>query len=334
MNKIFILSVLAFIFFVGCSEKKYFTPNEKDILGEMKVDGKLDEPISQSNKNGATLQNGMLITKDGTYQINLKDNFAFLNTSGDLILASSYDTNTLYILNKDGKELKSFPFDYMPVSATLKGDILAVVLSDNTSILWDISVNEKLFSHKSPVTYAINSKAASPVFLDTTVIFPTFDGKIIVVSLDNYKIIRTIALGSGNFFNNVIYLAVEGENLIVATNNKLMTLIAGKDFSYEANIRDVLYTNNKIYILSLEGEVIELDLLLNVLNKKKFQYATLSAIVINDYIYTLESQGYMIKIDPNSFVDSIYKIDIDEYKDSFYTDDVIYYDDKIIKLPK
>ncbi|RAX54873.1 hypothetical protein CCY99_01630 [Helicobacter sp. 16-1353] len=334
MNRIFTFSIFIFIIFVGCSEKKYFTPDKNSILGEIKVDGKLDSDIYQSNKNGAVLKNGTLITKDGIYQIKLKDNFSFLNTSGDLLLVANYDDNTLFILNKDGKELKSFPFDYMPISASLRDNILAVVLADNTSIIWDINVNELLFSHKSPASYAINSKAASPLFLDTTIIFPTFDGKIILVSLDNFKIIRTIALGSGIFFNNVIYLALEGENLIVATNNKLMTLISGEDFSYDVNISDVLYTNNKIYVLSLEGEVIELDLLLNELNKKKFPFATLNSIIVKDNIYTLESQGYMIKIDKNNFIDSIYKIDIDEYKDSFYTDDVIYYDNKIIRFPK
>ncbi len=324
-----------FVLFVGCSEKKYFTPSV--ISGELEVDGKLEDSIMQSNRSGALLKDGTLITKDGIYKVNLKDDFLFLNTSGDLILAANYTNNTLYILNKDGKELHSFAFEYMPITASLKDNVLAVVLSNNTLMLWDTNVNEELFSYKNPVVYAINSKTAAPLFLDTTVVFPSLDGKLVVVDLNNFKIVRNITLGMGNYFNNIIYLAVDNNNLqslVVATNSKVMTLIDGKNFSYDVNINDILYKNDKIYILSLEGEVIELDLLLNELNKVKFPFATLSTIIISDNIYTLESQGYLIKIDPNSFIDSIYKININEYRDSFYTDSVIYYDDRFIVFPK
>ena len=332
MNNILVL--IFFILFVGCSQKQYFTPSEDRILGEVELDDELESPISQSNKNGAILNDGTLITKDGIYRINLKENYSFLNMSGDVILVGNYETNTLSLLNIDGKELKSFTFEYMPISASLRDNMLALVLADNSLILWDTNVNEELFNSKNAASFAINSKVASPLFLDDTVIFPAFDGKVVIVNLNNFQIINTIALGSEAFFNNIIYLASSGENLIIATSNKLMTFIDGKDFSKELHINDILYTNDKIYVLSLEGEVIEFDLLLNELNKAKFQYANLSSIIISDNIYTLESQGYMIKIEPNSFIDSIYEIDIDEYKNSFYTDNVIYYDDKIIKFPK
>ena len=329
-----ILLAILFILFAGCSQKQYFTPNKESIAGKVEFDGKLESHISQSNKNGALLEDGTLIAKDGIYNINLKENDSFLNTSGDLILVANYETNKLSILNKDGKELKSFIFEYMPISASLRDNILAVVLSNNSFLLWDTNVNEKLFSSNNATSYAINSKVASPLFIDEVVVFPALDGKVVVLNLNNFQILHTIALSSEEYFNNIIYLASSGKNLIIATSNKLMTFIDNKDFSRDLNIIDLLYTNNKIYVLSLEGEVIAFDLLLNELNKVKFQYANLSSIIISDNIYTLESQGYMIKIDPNNFEDSIYEIDIDEYKNSFYTNDVIYYDDRIIRFPK
>ena len=329
-----ILLAILFILFAGCSQKQYFTPNKESIAGKVEFDGKLESHISQSNKNGALLEDGTLIAKDGIYNINLKENDSFLNTSGDLILVANYETNKLSVLNKDGKELKSFIFEYMPISASLRDNILAVVLSNNSFLLWDTNVNEKLFSSDNATSYAINSKVASPLFIDEVVVFPALDGKVVVLNLNNFQILHTIALSSEEYFNNIIYLASSGKNLIIATSNKLMTFIDNKDFSRDLNIIDLLYTNNKIYVLSLEGEVIAFDLLLNELNKVKFQYANLSSIIISDNIYTLESQGYMIKIDPNNFEDSIYEIDIDEYKNSFYTNDVIYYDNRIIRFPK
>lgn len=317
---------------VSCSEKKYFTPAESKILGEAGISERLKAPIVQSNRFGAVLEDGSLLLKDGIFPINLKDNFIFLNTAGNLILVANYEDNALFVLNTDGKELYKFPFDFMPISAALRDEILAVVLADNSIVLWDIRTNERLFSHKSAITYTINANNAAPIFNASSVIFPVFDGKIIIVNLDNLRIARTIALSSGESFNNIIFIHLENDNLIIATNKKLMTLVADKDFSYDANIRDVAYVNGRIYVLTLEGEVVMLDLLLNELRKKKFQFATLSAIIAKDSIYTLESQGYLIKINPNDFMDSIYKLDIDEYKDSFYTNDVIYYDDKVLRF--
>ena len=332
LARFFALIIIAIVFFSACSEKRYFEPNKDAIKGTFEIDSKLDDNILQSNKNGAVLENGTLITKDGKFSANLAKNYLFLNATKDNIIVADYSNNNVHFLSTDGKILKSFEFEFMPLSASVRDNILAVILANNSAILWDINTNEELFSSKGGSVYAINSKNASPYFLDSTIILPTLDGKLLVVNLNAYKILRTITLGSGNYFGNIIYLSVDGENLIVATNSKVSTIISGKEFSYAVNINDILYKDDKIYILSLEGEVIMLDLLLNELHKKKFPFATLNAIIDSDYIYTLESQGFLIKINPQDFSDEIYKIDISEYKNSFYTDSVIYYDNRAIKV--
>lgn len=332
MKKFLCFLCFAIIIFSACSEKKYFEPNKDLIKGEFGIDSKLDDDILQANKNGAVLENGTLITKEGIFNANLKETYLFLNATSEIAIVADYSNNNIYFLNFDGKILKNFEFEFMPLSASVKGNVMALILANNTAILWDIETNEELFSNKGGSVYAINSKNASPYFLDTSVVLPTLDGKLLVVDLNAYKIAHTITLGSGNYFGNIIYLNVYGENLIVATNNKISTIISGKEFSYAVNVNDIASKDGKIYVLSLEGEVIMLDLLLNELNKKKFPFATLNAIIISDYIYTLESQGFLIKIDPKNFSDEIYKIDIDEYKNSFYTDSVIYYDNRVIKV--
>lgn len=332
LARFFALIIIAIVFFSACSEKRYFEPNKDAIKGTFEIDSKLDDNILQSNKNGAVLENGTLITKDGKFSANLAKNYLFLNATKDKIIVADYSNNNVHFLSTDGKILKSFEFEFMPLSASVRDNILAVILANNSAILWDINTNEELFSSKGGSVYAINSKNTSPYFLDSTIILPTLDGKLLVVNLNAYKILRTITLGSGNYFGNIIYLSVDGENLIVATNSKVSTIISGKEFSYAVNINDILYKDGKIYILSLEGEVIMLDLLLNELHKKKFPFATLNAIIVSDYIYTLESQGFLIKINPQDFSDEIYKIDISEYKNSFYTDSVIYYDNRAIKV--
>ena len=332
MKQFLALITIAVVFFSACSEKRYFEPNKDAIKGTFEIDAKLDDSIAQANKNGAVLENGAIITKDGTFNANLNENYLFLNATKDNIIVADYSSNNIHFLSTDGKILKSFEFEFMPLSASVRDNILAVILANNSAVLWDINTNEELFSNKGGSVYAINSKNASPYFLDSTIILPTLDGKLLVVDLNAYKIVRNIALGSGNYFGNIIYLSVDGENLIVATNSKVSTIISGKEFSYAVNVNDILAKDGKIYVLSLEGEVIMLDLLLNEINKKKFPFATLNSIIISDYIYTLESQGFLIKINPQDFSDEIYKIDIDEYKNSFYTGKTIYYDNRAIKV--
>lgn len=327
-----VLVFAIFILFVGCSQKQYFKPDKID--GEVVFQYRLDDSIIQSNKNGAVLDNGAVLTKNGIFNIDLKENFLFLNTSGNLLLVANYDDNSLVILNNDGVQLHKFDFEFMPVAASLRDKFLAVVLSDNSAKLLDLSTKQELFSNKSATVFSIDSKNASPLFADTTVMFPTLDGKILVVGLNNYQIERSITFGSGSYFANIIYLALDGEKLIIANNKKVISIVSGKEHSLDVNISDILYANDKIYILSIEGEVIVLDSLLNELNKKKFRFATLSGIVVKNNIYTLESQGFLIELEPNSFKDSIYEVNIDEYKNSFYSDDTIYYDDKIFVFAK
>lgn len=332
MIRILLYFIIFIIFINGCSEKKYFTP--ESISGDVDIDLKLDDDIVQSNRNGAKLSNGTIVTSDGIFKLNLKDNYIFLNMNENLLIVANYDDNSLSLLDINGTEFKKFEFEYMPLSASLKDGILAVILSNNNMLLWDINTNEQLFSSKGSVVYAIDSKIASPLFSNGDVIFPSFDGRLVIVKLANFKITDTIALGSGDFFSNIIYLSVYNSAIIAATKHKLVTIINGKDFIKNFDIIDVLNVNDKIYIITLEGEVIELDLLLNELNKKKFPFATLSGIVVDDAIYTLESQGYLIKINKNDFADFVYKIDISKYKDYFFSDNIIYYNNKIIKFPK
>lgn len=331
------LLFIVIIFFVGCSEKQYFKPAVVD--GKYKIDDSLPSPIVQSNKNGAVLKDGTLLTDNGIYNIGLKSDYLFLNQVGGYILVANYTNNNLYFLNTDGNILKTFKFDYMPISASFRDHYLAVVLSNNSSIIWDTDTNEQLFVDKSSAVYAINSKNASPLFLDSSVIFPTLDGKIIIVSLDNYRITKTITLSLGSYFGNIIYLTTFGvsnnkqmPNLIIATNKKLVSLYNGTEYTYQADINDIVYKDNDIYIITLEGEVIELSLDAIPLHKRKFPFANLNSIVVGDSIYTLESQGYLIKINKKDFSDSVYKIGIGEYKQNFYVGDTIYYDDNIIKV--
>lgn len=350
--RILAFAALFLAFFSGCSEKKYFTPQESQITGEMLIHEVLESPIARVNNGGAVLENGTIIAKNGEfYPLNLAENLTLLSAKNGVLLVSDYQNSALVRLNSDGKELQRFSFDFPPISAALQGDLLAVVLADNTSLLWDTRTNEKLFSHKGATTMSINANAAECVFWGSSVVFPLLDGKLLIVSTESLKATRTISLGGGGFLNNIIYLALEGETLIAATNNRVLSLVGGRDFSYDVSVRDILQRGGRIYVLSLEGEVIELDFLLNELRKKKFPFASLNALVVGESVYALETQGYVLRVDLHTFNEEIYalalagepvceegacrpsakkRIKIGQ-KDSLNANGIIYYDEFVIK---
>ncbi|WP_240451749.1 hypothetical protein [Helicobacter sp. L8] len=237
------------------------------------------------------------------------------------------------------------PIDAYPLSASVKGKRLAVVMSDNSANIFDITSRKLIFSEKGASTTAINSLMAAPVFLDTVVVFPMLDGRLLVVDVsgDTPKVVRNIVLNSEKFFNNVIYLRVDGENMFAATAKKLVSIVSGQEFSFDADIVDVLYKNNHLYVLTLDGQILEMDRTLNdqSMGVVKLPFAMLTSLVVTDKkLYTLEKRGYLVEVDLQHFDDyRVYHLSnvsknwggrLD--KMSFYTGDKIYYDRYYIDL--
>ncbi|WP_104695936.1 hypothetical protein [Helicobacter salomonis] len=231
------------------------------------------------------------------------------------------------------------PIDTYPLSASVQDKRLAVVMADNSANIYDITTRKLIFSEKGASTTAINSLMAAPVFLDTVVVFPMLDGRLLVVdvSTDTPKVVRNIVLNSEKFFNNVIYLRVDGENMFAATTKRLVSVISGQEFNFDADIVDVLYKNNHLYVLTLDGRILEMDKTLNdqSMGIVKLPFAMLTSLVVTDKkLYTLEKRGYLVEVNLDHFDDyRVYKLSnvsknwggrLD--KMSFYTADTIYYD--------
>lgn len=378
---------LVFIFcamFLGCSSKKFYTPAKVD--GEIIFSQSLSTPIVQNNRYVATLKDGSLLTQSGFVPINkqikeiIPKNARFLNESGgyyiftkgcdemllvraSVIDESAFDSGTCPIKEENSactQEQIKLKTQGCAISASLKGNLLAFLTTDNTSHIVslesstdvanaDLAKDENadkdfenseevsqsyksVFSQKGSAVLAVNQLIAAPLFLDSVVVFPTLDGRILVVSLQNYETQRNIIVSSEKFFNNIIYLQGDDVRIFAATPKKLISIVSGQQFSYQEDIKDITFANGYLYALTLEGKVAQLDHTLREVNTKKFEYASLEGMsVANNVLYTYEKNGsFIIALDLENFSHKVYQAQdtfgkMMSNKLHFYTKNIFYY---------
>jgi outer membrane protein assembly factor BamB len=188
--------------------------------------------------------------------------------------------------------------------------------------------------NRSEAIYAIDTRAASPMFIDSLVVMPMLDGKLVVLDSSNPVDAKVIYLSSDTAFNNIIYLSRTGDTMVAATPKKLITLGVDGQMEYRANIADIAISGGKIYLFSKEGEIIKLNTMLEVLAKKKFRYAHFAAsTAVGGKVYALDQQGSLIVLSSNLDKYKIYELDEVE-NPVFIGGTKLYKDGKVIDLSK
>ncbi len=322
--------LLITLLFMGCTQKKYFEP--ENIAGDISFDGNLPSTIHKTHSEGATLFNGEVITKSKVFDIKLPKEFTFLNENEKFILATN-NCGVVKLFNKQDFNLsKEIDFKVNVASATLKNSQLALVLANNTILVYDLNSDKTMFSQKSEDVYVLNSKIANPYFLDELILFPTLDGKVVIIDSENYKFIRDIVVSSEKFFNNIIYLSVIENRLIASTPNKVVSVNPKFTNSIDAGIRDVLALEDNVYIFTTDGKIILTNLDLNIIKEKKYPFAHFVGIISGKYIYGVEKQGYLIAVDKNLITSNIFKLKEKIEKPLFTTENRIYYDKNYFEL--
>jgi len=328
----FVVIVAVSLLFSGCSSKKYFEPEQTFSADAAAT--KYGGTIVDQSRDGATLQSGHFISRSGISSIQLGAGYRFLSQSSRYVLASNPEGSLKIIKKSDGKALRIVPMNVPIVSASIKNGIIAYILNDNTFGIYSVAQNKKLVENKSEITYAIDTRAASPMFIDNLVVLPMLDGKLIVVDKNDPDNATIIYLSSESAFNNVIYLARSGDTMVAATPKKLITIGTEGQNELRANISDVALANGYVYLFTKEGEVIKLDKALNEKAKKKFKFVHFSAsTAVGGRVYGLDQQGSLIVLNANLTKSKIY--DIGEVKTPVYiAGDKLYKDGKIIYLSK
>lgn len=322
--KYLLLFVSLLFIFTGCATKEFFEP--EDTVGSYdNTKASLNGEIISMNKDGATLDSGEIITKRGLSKFKLPEGFNYLNIGDDKIISSNYKDKVLV----DKKEIS---VDGVVVAASLKGNKLALLYSNNSIELRDLESEKILLKEYFNHSYVNDTRIANPYFMSNIILFPTLDGRIIVVSSANAQIVKNIVVDPDGQFNNIIFLNVINDTLVAATANKIISVGDGVLNLKDYNVRDIISHGNYIYIATIDGQIIKTDISLNIINRKKYKYAKIYALAYGGSLYALESQGYLINISDDFKEDNIFDFSFNNERKVIALEDTIYYDDEYIIL--
>jgi hypothetical protein len=167
------------------------------------------------------------------------------------------------------------------------------------------------------------------------ILFPTLNGKIIIVSASNYEVIKNISVDPDKQFNNIISLNVieNSQTLIVASPNKIVSISPKEVISKDYEVRDIIVRNDDIYLATIDGQIIKLNSNLVEISKKKYRYAKIHALAYSNSLYAVESQGFLINLNQDLSDDKIYKFSFNNEERMIAIGNKIYYGSKYITLP-
>ncbi|WP_024953927.1 hypothetical protein [Sulfurospirillum arcachonense] len=326
----YLIPLIILLLLSGCGTKRQnFEP--KSISGEIDYDGALPAKIVDVVRSGATLENGQIITKDGLLDIKIPENYTFIGDSKGRYLATSKCGN-LVVLDKNSHVIYEKKFDSVVATATIKEDLLAVILGNNTQLLIDITSKKELYKNNGDKVYAHDSKIAAPYFLTSLIIFPTLDGKLLIIDLKTNKLLRDVVVKSEKFFSNIIYLDVLGDRLVAATKQRVVSINPKSMAFLDEEVKDVIILKNRVLVFTKDGRIILTDADLKVLKTKKFKFASFVGTIHGEFIYIVERGGFLIATDLNLISSNIYELP-DEIESYVYTtNDKFYYKNSYFKL--
>jgi hypothetical protein len=321
--KFFIPTVLSIFLLLGCSSKQYFEPEQTQSFTPTL--STISDEIQTFNASGATLENGYFISKEGVSKQPLPKGFEFLNISESKVLSSN--NKDVLMINEQRLELNE-----VVVAATLQGNTLALVLSDNTIAIYDLNTQQFVFKEYFKESVANDIRISNPYFMDNLILFPTLDGKVIVVSKQENKIVKNIVVDPDSTFNNIIFLDVIKDTLVAASNNKLIAVGTGTLNIKDYEIKEITTNESHIFVATIDGQIIKLDLELNEIASKKYKFAKFFALNYTNALYALESQGYLIKIEEDFMADTIYDFSFDNEAKAISIDNKIYFENEVIEF--
>ena len=323
---------IAALLFSGCSSKKYFEPEQT--FSASSASTSYGGSMSDISREGGTLKSGQYISKAGVSSINLGEGYRFLNENDTYVLATNAE-GILKIIDKKTKEaVRAVSLKVPVVSATIHKGVIAYILNSNTFGIYKMAGNEKVVESRSETTFAIDARAASPIFIDSLVVMPMLDGKLIIVNIEDSENAKVVYLSTEKVFNNVIYLSRKGNTMVAATPKRLLTLGNSGQNEYKANISEVAFDNGIIYLFTKEGEIIALDSDLVKVGESKYKFAHYSVgTAFNGRVYGLDQGGSLIVMDSALTKHKIYDLgEVDE--PAFIAGTKLYKDGDIIELSK
>jgi len=329
LNVLFTVTILAFVM-TGCGTKRqYFQPEV--LSGKVNYDGTLSSSIVDSVREGATLADGHVITKKGVSGVILPAGFSYLTEDKNRYVAVSRCGDVSIVDDKNAVVFTQ-KLNGTIASAALKDNLLAIVLGSNELALIDIKDGKHLLHIKQDDVFVLDSRIASPYFLGDLIVFPTLDGKLVIVDEKTRKPIRDVVVSNEKFFGNIIYLQVLGDRLVAATKKKVVSINPKSMAFLEEDVKDVIVLENRIFVFTKDGRVILTDADLKVLKERKFSFATFSGTIHGDFVYMIEKSGYIIATDLDLISVNVYQLPDEIETHMFTTSDTLFYKNHFFKL--
>jgi len=248
MNKLLLITLAASALVLsGCSSKQYFEPEQT--YSASSASSSYGSTIVDLSRDGATLKNGQYIGKNGISSMTLGEGYRFLSESSAYVLAGNAEGVLKVIDKSTGEPTRAVSLHVPIVAATIHQGLIAYILNNNTFGIYQIKDNKKIVENRSERTFAIDTRAASPMFIDSLAVMPMLDGKLIIFNtagdIENAKVVY---LSSEKIFNNVV---------LVKLDDSLQPL-AKKKFKY-AHFSVSTAFGGRVFALDQEGSLIVLS---------------------------------------------------------------------------
>jgi len=287
--------------------------------------------VLYQTRDGITFTNQTYVSKYGTSRFTLPTGQVYLSEDTTRVYTTNRAGELTILSRATGKPIQTVEFQAPVVSVAVKNNTLVYLLQDNTFGLYNLSTKTKTMENKAPDAYAVDTRIATPIFVDNLAVVPTLDGKLIVMDMGAPDNAKVIYISSQTSLNNIIHLSRVGNLLIAATPNRVMT-IGSAEGEFDQGISEVAVEGNHIYIFTKNGEIIKVNPSLQVIAKAKFKFAHFAAATVrNGKVYALDHQGSLIVTDTNLKNQRIYAVDsVDEF--AFISGDTIYTDGRMVRV--
>lgn len=329
--KFFVYLLVSFLIVLsGCSSKEVYTP--KQVAGDWDKESSIEDNIVDRAYSAAKLDNNKVLSKEGVLPVKIAEEKRVLGVSDGWVMSVSIDGNLSMVSQQDPTHKKEFVLNNTVASAAVKDNTLAVLFANNEMALYDLQSKKLLFKEQGGDATTTDMRIEEPYFIDDLVIFPTLDGKIVVVNKEIKARLRSAIISTGENFNNVIYMSMIDNKIIVATRYKILSL-SRQERRSKYDVRAMCDDGKTLFVATLGGRIISLTPDLQVIHKLKLPFAhILGMIADGKKLYLLEKEGYMIVVDKDTFDYKVYESDFSDDGFAFVGDKVFYVDDTKISI--
>ncbi len=323
------LTLSALLVMGGCGMKESYVPEQTEATwpGE----GSLASEIVDVSGDGAQLENGGVITRDGVVDVTIPEGYRFVGSSDGRIIAAT--VNGKVLLQTPGESNATVELDLKKTvaGASVQGDMLAVLFADNDMALYELGTQTPVLKERGSAAVAVDNRIVNPVFFNDLVLFPTLDGKVVIIHAAEKKLLRSIIVSSEAQFNNIIYFKMLGNTIVAATPTTVFAL-ADNEVREAYDLRDVIFRGEGIWLTTKQGEIVALTPSLQLKAKQKFPFAHFIGLIVTEtQVFALEKEGYLIALDKDLGGYKVYDADVrDGYV--FAADKTFYFDSRYLPV--